>query len=206
MGTIEGELMAGQEVYRVYQYTVAASESLTLDIAGRYLAVIEATAGSDIAVGLDGGNPQFIEQGLTVSTRDGEEFKRVELLNNGGAPAVVKIAVGTGDFRDARFTFAGGSLNTTAVPPATLQTGGDVTIGAAASDVQIMAANASACERLVSVPPWAIGPIRVYDGNGGGVGVFVHPGETLAIKTSDRVRGSNDWGEAVIVQRSETLQ
>ena len=96
--------MPGVELraFRNRTRTVAANETGHIDVAGNYIACLANTG--TFRIGIDGGPLEDFERGLKITLPTGDEFKQIRLLDTSGAENTIQLAVGFGDFEDARVT------------------------------------------------------------------------------------------------------
>lgn len=192
-------------------YTVPANGSAALFREAEFLTCLDATA--PFQVKIDNGPKFDLEAGVSVAFPEG--FKRVELIDTSGANNTIRVALGKGNVRDARFNLSGSvnvssaaPLDVSAAPiredvPDVLTTGAPVSaLNAAATP--LAAANTLRRE-LILVNEDAAATVYVGGASGAlaGEGIPVLPGQSLTLQTSAAVYARNDSGAAVAVAVAE---
>lgn len=180
--------MAGARAYSAIEgLSVAAGEAVDLAITGRFFAVISANI--NFKIGFDDDALQFCTQGLTPFMEPGEVFTRVRIDNTAGASTLtLTYAYGSGDVRDSRATLAG---NIDLSKAATLTSTADVSI-AAATTVQVLAANTARREAIITNLAANAETMRVGDSNAGAArGVELPPGATIVLTTTAAIHAYN---------------
>lgn len=169
--------------------TIAAGGSVTLPIVGNYFHCIRSTLAT-FEVAIDGEYGGEMEAGRGFDLPDGETYKSLHLVNTDGAnPLTVTFNYGRGSYRDAKLQVSG-SIETSLAGSAFPSTA-DVPLGATAT-TQILAANTSRKEVLVSNLAANPATIRVGDVNAGaGRGVEVAPGQTITVNTTAAIYAYN---------------
>lgn len=134
--------MVAKVNFQISDYTIANGASEILAIPGEFFHVLRSTAAFNVYVD-DGGKIAGMTEGLGWRVR-GEPFAKLRLENVSGASVAIKIAVGFGDFNDARVQF---STALKVGASAAAFTYGGVSVGTAA--VQLSAANVDRTRAIV---------------------------------------------------------
>lgn len=180
--------------FRVYGYTIAAGQEVTVYVTGDFFRVLNASAAFSVA--FDDTAFFEVQAGLAFKLTDGEGFQSVRMRNSSGAAVTVVIALGSGWIEDSRLVFQG-DLTTLPASGNGLASAADISV-AATTTALIAAANADRTEVIVQNLGGAemrIGDSAVTAGRG----VKLDGGGTLTLTTSAAVYAYNASAGAVDV-------
>lgn len=196
--------MAGAEGYSVQQWVIPAAEEITVDAVGSFVSCLGSSL-PDFLLGIDADAPQYMAQGLTVTTKGRELFDRLVIANRGTVtgPLTVRLAWGTGFVQDARFTsIAPIALE---IPNAFVTTLTDASIGIGSTSI-LLAQNDL---RSVAFVHNLDSTITVRVGGSGTLsanrGIPLGPGQRIEITTTDDIYIHNPGASAVSIARAETI-
>ena len=86
--------------------TVSANSNAEINIAGNFVYLIDSTG--DLGIILDDQNEEFLTKSTGYKTKDGNPFKRINLVNNTASPITFNLQVGNiKDFIDNRAVING---------------------------------------------------------------------------------------------------
>ena len=165
---------------RDYKFTLVANVPRSLNVAGNYFGVIEATGQVEI---------QF-DEGVFIKRREGmggsADYQRVTIKSP--TNQIVTVSLGTGSMYDGRATISGATFNVTVATPNSSPSNADVTIPAGTT-VQVLGANANRKTALVFAGEDNIENLRIGCNSGVGVnsGGILAPGGNGELETETGV-------------------
>jgi hypothetical protein len=193
--------MARNHPYRRYVTTLAANEERQVGATGQYLFCLSATG--SFGVRLDDGPVSILYAGTGFQLAAGESFGNFSVRDLSGAGNTVELAVGYGDFRDARLTVTG-ALDLSKASEINGFTDTVVAPGALGS----FAGGATRRRRWIQNLS-TTGTVHV-GGAGGSVpaanfGLRLGPGQTMAIDTTGTINVFNPGSVAVTIAEIRTV-
>lgn len=129
--------------FQILSFAIPDGDSRIVTVRGEFFHVVQSTHEFDVIID-DNGRASGVSEGLGWRARAGETFDRLRIENQSGAAIDIRIAVGFGDFIDARVQLS------TALKVGASAASFDyssVSVGAAAA--QISAANADRTRALI---------------------------------------------------------
>lgn len=192
--------MAGQPLYQTVDVPVPANGSVTFEMYGSYVQCLESNL-TEFRIGFDDSSTQVMAQGFHAKAEPGERFRSITIDNSDNASALsVRLAVGSGDFRDSRLTTSAPlDIKTPTIIPTTADTA-----LVALTAAEILAANVNRKEALITNLGLSALSIRVGDSNVGAArGQPVAPGQTVTLETTAAIWGFSTPGETVTLLEIE---
>ena len=183
--------MANLNSYQVHKFTLAAGESLQLDVTGEYVGCIKSL--DKFKVGVDSNEAQQMEQGLTFRTVEGDRFELLEIVNSSADANEIELAIGDGQITDNRLSLNSAvnvnGISDLAVPETFLTGNGSVDPGERVN----IAPSPGQREILIQNPDTSPGSIRIGVDD---FGLYVYPGETISLQVNAVVRVYNQGANA----------
>jgi hypothetical protein len=182
--------------YQEFTYTIPVSGYVDVLQVFNYFRVLSLDVSTlSIQVGQNGLVTKYTGAGVGVNFDN--TYDRIRLINNGGAPITLTIAIAIGDINDDRLNVSG-TINTNAISNSVLTTTADVVVGAAALTA-LKAANTS--RKGIILTNVGANVIRIGDSvnTGAARGAPLLANQSITLETTAAVSGFSTLGTTIAI-------
>lgn len=170
---------------------VPANSSVAIDVVGRQVACLSATA--DFRLRFDSGPEfDFFAGSDYIIPAEQPDYRQVIVVNPTGSANTIQLVLGSGLFRDRRLSVSG-TMATSETKAATLTGSGDAARATAGHDT--IAANTDRRELFIQADADNTGALYLRDGAGNAF-ARLDAGQSMTVTTTGAVQVRNDSGAA----------